>query len=289
MMIPKIIHQIWFNFKNEDIDTELPEKMRKFHDSWINLNPKFQVILWNDSKAKKFVQYYFPELFELYNKYKHPIYRVDVFRILVLYQMGGIYADMDLQCLKNIDPLFDFLSTPTCKSNSKSTYNFEGVGLMKVNKFCLTNWFICASPKQDFLKHILDLMQKRQNNILLHRRHTGVGPMWCTGPLLITNAYNSYSHKNANSNNLVQQPSQIKILRNDEVAHLMHHDQHATWFKPKDIVGDIGLFLFILLIIVIIIYIFSKLFVNNNNNSINHLIDQSTSKNFSPKKKKIIK
>ena len=48
-----------------------------------------------------------PELVPLYEEYPEDIQRVDAARYVILREFGGVYADLDLQCLRPIDALLD--------------------------------------------------------------------------------------------------------------------------------------------------------------------------------------
>jgi hypothetical protein len=54
-----------------------------------------------------FVAQHFPHLHPLYLGYPSGIYRSDLFRLLVCYQMGGVYADLDAECLVPLNDLID--------------------------------------------------------------------------------------------------------------------------------------------------------------------------------------
>jgi mannosyltransferase OCH1-like enzyme len=97
-MIPKIIHQTW---KDENIPYDTFKK--EWIESWTNLNPTWEYKLWTDKDIKIFLENKFPWFMERFNEYPKNIQRVDAFRYFVLYEYGGLYADMDFECFKNID------------------------------------------------------------------------------------------------------------------------------------------------------------------------------------------
>ena len=101
-MIPKIIHQTW---KNENIPYDTFKQ--EWIDSWINLNPVWEYKLWTDDDILSFIEDKFPWFVNRFNEYPKNIQRVDAFRYFVLYEYGGLYADMDFECFKNIDGLVE--------------------------------------------------------------------------------------------------------------------------------------------------------------------------------------
>ena len=136
-MIPKIIHQTW---KTKKL---LPEFII-WRDSWIKLNPEFVFCFYTDRDINKFIRKNYPEYEELWNSLVN-IEKVDVFRYLILYKYGGVYVDMDCECLKPIGPLLDLFP------NSLITgYEYE-------NPVQYLQWFI-ACPKG--FKTIIELVNE---------------------------------------------------------------------------------------------------------------------------------
>lgn len=101
----KIIHQIWFNFKDPEIMSDIPEKYTYMCNSWSLMNPNWTHIVWNDKLADSLINIY-PEYKNIYYKFTKPILRADFIRFCFLHRYGGLYADMDTECRKPIDDLF---------------------------------------------------------------------------------------------------------------------------------------------------------------------------------------
>jgi mannosyltransferase OCH1-like enzyme len=88
-MIPKIIHQIWLG------PNKCPDIwMNTFRIDYINKNPEYQYILWNedniDSLFNDFPTYRI--VYDLESTYNG---KSDILRYLILYIHGGIYIDAD--------------------------------------------------------------------------------------------------------------------------------------------------------------------------------------------------
>lgn len=96
-MIPKIIHQTW---KNHDI----PPAWRGFVDTWKRLHPGWEYRFWTDTDNDAFVARHFPEFLETWRGYPYAIMRADAIRYLLLLHYGGLYVDMDCECLAPMDP-----------------------------------------------------------------------------------------------------------------------------------------------------------------------------------------
>jgi mannosyltransferase OCH1-like enzyme len=92
--IPKKIHQIW-------LGGELPEKYRRICDSWKIYNPDWEYFLWTDSDIEK-LEFGTKSIF---NSIVNLGMKSDLVRIEILKIFGGLYADIDFECVKSFDDL----------------------------------------------------------------------------------------------------------------------------------------------------------------------------------------
>jgi len=97
MITPKL-HLVWLGNK------PVPMISRFYMQTWIDINPDLEVILWtNDSiKNESFVNQ------ELIETHPNVLIRSDVLRLELISKYGGIYADMDYQCLHPIQYLLKY-------------------------------------------------------------------------------------------------------------------------------------------------------------------------------------
>lgn len=95
-MIPKIIHQTWKT-------SELPSKTLFCVESWKALNPTFKHILWSDEDILDFTKNNYPQYLNRVENFQAGIIKADFFRLLALYHFGGIYVDIDFECLVPFD------------------------------------------------------------------------------------------------------------------------------------------------------------------------------------------
>lgn len=100
MSIPRIIHQTW---KSE----RLPTRFRTFQDSWRRHHPNWDYRFYDDDACRQVVADAFPGLLPMYDRCPHPVQRADIFRYLVVAHEGGLYADMDMECLRPVDQLLE--------------------------------------------------------------------------------------------------------------------------------------------------------------------------------------
>ena len=93
--IPKII---WQTFKTN----EVPLIMKDYVDSWIIKNPEYEYKFFDDEDVLKFLRNDFPKYYEGYNAIKYGASKADLWRYLIIYKYGGVYADMDCQCINSL-------------------------------------------------------------------------------------------------------------------------------------------------------------------------------------------
>lgn len=92
--IPKNIHFIW-------LGSPLPEKCALRIETWRLLHPDWNITIWTDGDV---------EGFNLVNKkafLKATNYgqKSDIWRFEILYRYGGVYVDIDFDCLQSFDTL----------------------------------------------------------------------------------------------------------------------------------------------------------------------------------------
>tara|TARA_A100001037_G_scaffold306597_1_gene353108 strand:+ start:30875 stop:31573 length:699 start_codon:yes stop_codon:yes gene_type:complete len=172
-MIPKIIHQTW---KNENIPYDTFKK--EWIESWTKLNPTWEYKLWTDEDIKNFLEDKFPWFVDRFNEYPKNIQRVDAFRYFVLYEYGGLYADMDFECFKNIDGLIE--------QDYKLMLSREHDHLKNSPSLlyrCVANSLMFSDKKHKFWEHVFEVMMAKDDlsDVLS-----------TTGPMMLTEALESY-------------------------------------------------------------------------------------------------
>lgn len=101
MVIP---YTLWQSHKTK----EIPEQSKQLVDSWLKYNPGLK---WNYMDDKDCLEFFISnfdtEYVEMYQKLPIPVMKADLWRVAVLYINGGIYADMDTECLRPIESWID--------------------------------------------------------------------------------------------------------------------------------------------------------------------------------------
>jgi mannosyltransferase OCH1-like enzyme len=95
--IPKIIHYCWFGGK------PLSTLGKKCLASWEKYLPDYQIMRWDESNFDVNVIPYTDQAYQV----KKYAFVSDYLRCKVLYDHGGIYMDMDVEVLRNLDAFLD--------------------------------------------------------------------------------------------------------------------------------------------------------------------------------------
>lgn len=105
MSIPKYLHFIWIQGEEN-----MNERDRNNIQNIRNLNPNWICKVWNDDNLISLLQS-FPDLLNVYNNVDllehtniNPLAtKSDIGRRVILYQYGGVYMDVDVECVDNLD------------------------------------------------------------------------------------------------------------------------------------------------------------------------------------------
>jgi mannosyltransferase OCH1-like enzyme len=94
-MIPRVFHQIWVGAD------PIPETFVEYQETWRRHHPDWEMRLWTEDNL--------PELTrpEGYDRMRNPSERGDLIRYELLRSFGGVYIDMDTECLRPIDELVE--------------------------------------------------------------------------------------------------------------------------------------------------------------------------------------
>lgn len=102
LIIPKIIHQIW-------LGSEVPESLKILQKTWIEKHAGrgWTYKLWTDEDVAQ-IKLYNQEFYDASDNYG---VKSDILRWEIVYSYGGVYVDMDYECLFPLDELhytYDF-------------------------------------------------------------------------------------------------------------------------------------------------------------------------------------
>ena len=143
--IPRIIHQTYF----EDITKETFPQLVRLQNTWKASGWEYR--FYSDDTARDYIRSHYPERFvSVFDTLLPGAYKADFFRYLVLFQDGGIYADIDVMLDANLD---SFL-TPDLAFFAP----IDSVGVYADETFCLWNGLIGSAPAHPILANVIERM-----------------------------------------------------------------------------------------------------------------------------------
>lgn len=137
-MIPKNLHQIWIG------PNKIPEKCLAYINSWKEYNKDCNHFLWTNENLPNLPSN-IKEQYERYGRLKKYAFQADVLRYYLIFEYGGIYADIDIECHKSINDLLkkDLL-----------------ISLVNMNVHWIANSFFGAAKNHYILKYIVENIKK---------------------------------------------------------------------------------------------------------------------------------
>jgi mannosyltransferase OCH1-like enzyme len=94
--VPKIIHQTAMSDKSK-----WNPIWERCQQSWKDKFPDFEYRMWTDEDLENLVKTDFSWFYDTWKGYDKNIKRIDSARYCILYKHGGMYVDMDFECLEN--------------------------------------------------------------------------------------------------------------------------------------------------------------------------------------------
>jgi mannosyltransferase OCH1-like enzyme len=93
MAIPRIVHQLW---KTETIPARWQaavDSVKRYHRGW-------EYRLWTDERMDEHVRKTHPALYPIFAGFERNIMRADVFRYVLMHDLGGLYCDLDYEFVR---------------------------------------------------------------------------------------------------------------------------------------------------------------------------------------------
>lgn len=142
MHIPKTIHQIWYS--NEP----MPKLFEVTNSSWRKHNTTYSYKLWLKTEIDDLVDK-FEEVKTAFNNRLYDIQKIDIVKYLILYTYGGVYVDIDYECLKPISDLIN-------KKSLCLSYEPESHSALFNNKPVIGNAFLGANQSSLFMQKLIN-------------------------------------------------------------------------------------------------------------------------------------
>lgn len=94
-----LLHSVWLD--RQDATASVPAKFDALVSSWKRWHPESDVlhVLWNGVASARFLQRFYPSQMHLFCSLLSEAQRCDYLRLLLLHHYGGVYVDIDQECL----------------------------------------------------------------------------------------------------------------------------------------------------------------------------------------------
>jgi inositol phosphorylceramide mannosyltransferase catalytic subunit len=96
MLIPRVFHQIWLG------PNPLPDQFAAYQRSWLDHHPGWELRMWTEENVPRDLRRR-----EVFDRLRVPAERADILRLELLWRFGGVYMDVDFECLRSIELLID--------------------------------------------------------------------------------------------------------------------------------------------------------------------------------------
>jgi inositol phosphorylceramide mannosyltransferase catalytic subunit len=120
VLIPKVFHQIWIN----PTQPALPAEYCAYRDTWLEKHPDWEYRLWNLENLD-----FEPRCASLLGQAQHFAQMADLLRMEIIHRYGGVYIDVDFECLRPITPLLGGVTAFACSEDGRCIANgiFGGI------------------------------------------------------------------------------------------------------------------------------------------------------------------
>lgn len=179
--IPRLIHQTWK-------DSEVPQAMRAWQASWRNFNPDWRYRLWTDADNEALIAAAYPWLLPVYHALPGGVHRADLARYLIIHRHGGVYADLDFECLRPLQALVADggvligLEPPENLHNWREEHGASPVSTDNI----LCNAFLASPPGHAFWLAVARRVQARV------AEGGERSPLHLSGPFLLSETWAEY-------------------------------------------------------------------------------------------------
>lgn len=193
--IPHTIFQSWSDLVDEHATPLLYNAIQ----SWSIHNPSYQHYVFTDTAVVQYVDQYLHDqhgdklyehrydIIESYHKLQLNVQQIDLWRLLIIYEYGGIYADIDTQCNDSIDQW---------GINSDSTM-ISGLGV----RGDLHQWLLVYIPHHTLIYDtILNVIDNILNNDL---NYINSNVEAISGPTVLQYTYEQLLHNTENNDLLL--------------------------------------------------------------------------------------
>jgi len=167
--IPSVLHQTW---KSDAV----PSKYSSHISSWRRLHRHWKFEFWDDSRIRRLMTENFPHYSKEFDRMSG-IKRADVARIAILFVIGGVYADIDVEAARSFDGLLEAAQDIGAGVLLGEENFVHTVLLEQKSSWLVSNAVMASSRGHPFWLQALEE--------IFRNTWCGEDPVQCTGPRLV--------------------------------------------------------------------------------------------------------
>jgi len=195
--IPNCIIQ---TFNKDNVTINMFNVMKSF----IDMNPEYSYVYFNDIDCRNYMKHNFPEMLEHYDCIIPGAYKADIFRYCYLYNNGGVYIDAAMTALQPLSKMIEPGDTFITPEDD--------------NRGILYNAFIACEPRNNIIKStIATVTNNIKNRVYNH------DPLYITGPGTFGEVFKKVMNVKEIKENTTF-PGGIKIIETDHL-----HPKHTGY------------------------------------------------------------
>jgi FkbM family methyltransferase len=178
--VPPVLFQTWKTHDN------LPPAFTRCRQSFLDACKGYATPLWDDNDNRRFVKHHFDWFTPVYEAYPKEIYRADAVRYFFLYAFGGIYADLDVYCLKSLDSIVGQKAVVLGRMGADPDFEHS-----------VPNAVMASCPRHPFWLLVIAKMIEAQ------AKYPAGRPEYLTGPIVLKSALDQYANQSESAFELI--------------------------------------------------------------------------------------
>ncbi|KAL8292534.1 hypothetical protein RQP46_001146 [Phenoliferia psychrophenolica] len=233
--IPKLIHQSWSS-------RELPRRLQHWSSTWRVHHPAWEWVLWSDEENRELCKRFFPWFLDTYDGFVGEIFRADAARYMFLFIYGGMYTDLDMECLRPLDTLLNHTTISAAAESAQLVFPHTAASLPSLPLHLIfgqmSDWpekansvpnaWIASTPHHPFLLLFLRQISSPSDD---------PAPEGKTGPSALHRALAEYRETHQDGTNLIQHLLEPPHPSSESLRHLssLYNVQHDITILPPQI------------------------------------------------------
>jgi mannosyltransferase OCH1-like enzyme len=217
-----VLHQTW---KDTCVLETKVEHMR----SWESIEDKIKVVFWTDETMDKWVEVRFEGTYIrdgweiLKNAANAHIKKADVFRALLVWYYGGIYADLDIQLRESFREFLEEKELVVAWEPREAMQRWSSYKAGDEKKtFMLSAFLLSGQRSSSFIAFFINRIIKKHID---NKSSKGQDVLFATGPAAEAEAYYAYIDQ------VRYHDSRIHVMTYREFSHYAEHHSTTTWIR----------------------------------------------------------